>query len=84
LDFGSKTGSDVIMSLIVDDGVYDRGHRENIFEPDFLVCGIAAAEHKSFRTVIAIDYSKAYYKKGQKPKKVATEFSGGGGGADCN
>jgi uncharacterized protein YkwD len=42
------SGRDVIESLIVDDGVRDRGHRRNIFEPSARVVGIACGPHPRF------------------------------------
>lgn len=31
MSFGVNTGIDVILSLLIDDGIFDRGHRKNIF-----------------------------------------------------
>lgn len=42
----SKTREDVI-SLIIDDGVANRGHRKNIFKPTFHVVGIALSSGAS-------------------------------------
>ncbi len=47
LDFGGKTGEDVIVSLIVDDGVPNRGHRMNIFKDDLKYIGIGIGRHNS-------------------------------------
>ena len=32
---GDKEGKDVLLNLMVDDGVSTRGHRNNIFNPEF-------------------------------------------------
>ncbi len=56
LDFGTKTGRDVIISLLIDDGVEDRGHRENMFKEGVKFIGIACTMHKEYETVIVINY----------------------------
>lgn len=56
IDLGSKNGQDVIISLLVDDGVADRGHRRNIFKTDFKYIGIACGMHRDYETIIVIDY----------------------------
>ena len=39
LSFHCETAMEVILQQIVDDGVPNRGHRENLFNPDFRVMG---------------------------------------------
>ena len=47
LSFYSETALEVILSLIIDDGVANRGHRENIFKADHGFCGVYTGDHKS-------------------------------------
>ncbi|MBE9060487.1 CAP domain-containing protein [cf. Phormidesmis sp. LEGE 11477] len=54
--YGPTTARDVIMSLIVDDGVPGRGHRTNIFADDWTVAGAGCGPHATFRTVCVINY----------------------------
>jgi len=56
LDFGTKTGKDCIIALLVDDGDIERGHRENLFKPEMSYIGIGAAIHKDYETVIVVNY----------------------------
>ena len=51
---GSDHAKEVIMSLMVDDGVADRGHRLNIMEENFNLVGIAVGPHKELGTVIVM------------------------------
>jgi len=54
LDFGGKTGEEVIVSLIVDDGVKNRGHRSNVFKNDVKYIGIGLSQHKSDYEVCSV------------------------------
>ncbi len=47
----------VVMSLIIDDGVPDRGHRKNIFTPAFSAAGAACGPHPHFGAVCVIDFA---------------------------
>lgn len=55
--YGPKTARAVIMNLIIDDGVANRGHRTNIFAPDWAVAGAGCGPHATFRTVCVINYA---------------------------
>lgn len=39
LSFHTETAMEVVLQSIVDDGVPNRGHRENLFNPEFRVMG---------------------------------------------
>ena len=65
LSFHCNTAEDVMQQLIVDDGVLNRGHRENIFNGEFTVMGSFSGEHKDFSHMTTIDYAGAFVPKGQ-------------------
>ena len=69
IDFGSITGEDIIISLMVDDGNSSRGHRKNIFEQAFNYTGIACAAHQGWRHCCVLEYAEEY-----APKKEAASL----------
>jgi len=62
--FGTKTARDIVIQLIVDDGVSSRGHRENIFNEQFLKVGLAYGFHKEYKTMCVMDFAAAFNEKG--------------------
>lgn len=56
IDVGNKIAVNVVISLLVDDGILDRPHRMNMFNPDMKYFGIGCGEHKDFDVITVIDY----------------------------
>ena len=53
--YGSySVGQDVVVDLIVDDGVPDRGHRANLFNANMRVAGVACGPHPKFAAMCVI------------------------------
>ncbi len=48
IDFGSKTGLDIIISLLIDDGGVSRGHRKNLFNEKIKLGGVAVGPHAEY------------------------------------
>ncbi|MFL6516254.1 MAG: CAP domain-containing protein [Chthoniobacterales bacterium] len=64
LAYGKTNARDIIMALIIDDGLPARKHRKNIFNPKFNVVGAAFGPHAAYRTVCSIDFAGAYVDRG--------------------
>ena len=57
-NYGGDDGEAVILALIVDDGVPDRGHRRNVFDPKFARVGIACGKHAKYLTTCVFDMTE--------------------------
>lgn len=49
----------------MDDGVPNRGHRENVFNPEFNVMACFSGEHKDFSSMSVIDFAGAFVATGE-------------------
>ncbi len=57
--YGPTDAQDIMVNLIVDDGVADRGHRTNIFRPSWAMAGAGCSTHATYRSVCVINYANA-------------------------
>ncbi|HEX2769394.1 MAG TPA: CAP domain-containing protein [Geobacteraceae bacterium] len=55
--YGPEEARLVVMDLLIDDAVADRGHRKNIFTRAFGVAGVACGPHPSFVNTCVIDFA---------------------------
>jgi uncharacterized protein YkwD len=55
--YGPVRASDVVRELIIDSGVPDRGHRRNIFYPDFAAAGVSCGPHRDYAAMCVMDFS---------------------------
>ena len=57
-DYGMHTGKDIVMHLLVDEGVPSLGHRENILEPSYKVIGVGHAPHRRYDVMTVQEFSR--------------------------
>ena len=57
---GRSGAREIVIALIIDDGVRGRKHRENIFNPAFNYAGAAVGSHATYRTICSIEFAGAY------------------------
>jgi hypothetical protein len=64
ISYGSDTPRDVVISLLVDDGVPSRGHRTNILAAGSRFAGVGCGRHTQYGTMCVIDYAGGYQEAG--------------------
>jgi uncharacterized protein YkwD len=64
--YGQRDARGIVIALIVDDGDRSRGHRKNIFSPDFHYAGIACGPHAGFGRMCVIDFAGGFVEGGTR------------------
>lgn len=59
-DYGDEAALDIVMHLLIDDGVESVGHRKNILEPNFKFIGIGIEKHKTYNTNCVMDFAQHF------------------------
>lgn len=65
VSYGKSSARDVVLALIIDDGLPGRKHRANIFNPNFNFAGAAFGPHARFGTMCNMDFAGMYAEHGQ-------------------
>ena len=57
IDYGNSSAEDIVISLVIDDGVPSRGHLKNIMNSSYHRAGVALGPHKKYKFMCVIDFS---------------------------
>lgn len=60
IGYGPEGARNMVMQLIIDDGVPDRGHRINTFSTDFKTAGVACGPHPHFGNMCVVDFAGGF------------------------
>jgi uncharacterized protein YkwD len=63
ISYGEDTGREIVIQLLIDDGVASRGHRKNVMEKGFTNTGVSYGDHQRFEHMCTIDFSGALKQK---------------------
>lgn len=61
--YGSFEARQIVIALLIDDGVPDRGHRKNILNLQNRFVGVSYGKHPNYRVMCVIDYAGDYKNK---------------------
>jgi hypothetical protein len=62
IGYGPTTARLMVVELIIDDGVPDRGHRKAIFNPAMRVAGAACGPHPVYQNMCVMDFAYGFSK----------------------
>jgi len=63
ITYGNFEARQIVIALLIDDGVPDRGHRKNILNPKSRYVGVSFGKHPSYQVMCVIDYTGDYKTK---------------------
>lgn len=71
--FYAASPRNIVMRMIIDDGLKTRGHRKNVFSSDLKLVGIAYGKGKSGEGLCVVDFAANFTEHG-KPSTTVLEF----------
>jgi uncharacterized protein YkwD len=71
ISYGQRSARDIVLALIIDDGLPARKHRANIFAAKFNYAGAAYGPHARYGSVCTIDFAGAYFERDGQTTLVA-------------
>ena len=60
ITYGNNSPRRVVISLLVDDGVPDRGHRKNLLDKTFKTVGLATGDHPKYKQMCVMEMAGGF------------------------
>lgn len=60
IDYGWTSAREIVMDLLIDDGIADRGHRRNLLIPRYVHAGAACGPHRRFGVMCVVEMAEAF------------------------
>jgi hypothetical protein len=64
IGYGWTDARDIVIDLLIDDGIADRGHRVNVLDPTYRLAGVSCGQHKVYGIMCVVDMAESYTEKG--------------------
>ncbi len=61
--YGNNSARQIVVFLLIDDGVKNRGHRANLLHPEFKNVGVACGKHPVYRTMCVMDFAGGVFEE---------------------
>ncbi|MFW5830793.1 MAG: CAP domain-containing protein [Prolixibacteraceae bacterium] len=58
--YGGINARQIVIYLLIDDGIQSRGHRKNFLHPDYKRVGVAVGRHPHYQSMCVIDFAGAF------------------------
>jgi uncharacterized protein YkwD len=58
--YATGSGREIVVDLLIDDGVPSRGHRQNILREHYRQAGVSIGAHRHYGAMCVIDYARDY------------------------
>lgn len=55
--YGNTSARQVVVFLLIDDGVKNRGHRTTLLNPNYKLVGVACGKHPVYNTMCVLDFA---------------------------
>ena len=73
IDYGNCEGEDIVVSLLIDDGVLARGQRLNIMKREHVYVGIGFGYHSEFEYMCVIIFAEVFIENPPEPLPASQE-----------
>ena len=55
--YGNTSARQIVVFLLIDDGVKNRGHRKNLLNPELKMVGVSFGKHPVYKTMCVMDFA---------------------------